>query len=112
LARCIKIVERKQHPDGSWSIDWAAELRVDAANDWSTDPQVRSYRLLATSHLAEILLYLPSDLQVPPDVVGRAAGWLYQALRRATRDEILEGYCPHAHAAAVVRQVSFSPGMR
>lgn len=109
LKRCVSIIRRKQATDGSWPIEWAAELRSGAASGWSSSHDNPSHRLLATSHLAEILLYLPPDLQAPPAVPARGAEWLYRVLRRATRDQVFQEYCPHSHAAAVVRQVAVRP---
>jgi hypothetical protein len=111
LKGCVRVVRRRQHPDGSWPIDWVLELSSGSGwRGWFLDDRDRKYLLLTTSHLAELLLYLPPDLRAPPDVVRRAGEWLRQELRRATRGEVLEGFCPYSHAACVVRQLMAAPG--
>jgi hypothetical protein len=99
-----------QWPDGSWSVDWYKGLPGRPGPvALSPDPNTRYLRLLTTGHLAEFLLYLPAEHQVHPSCLKRAASWLYEQLRSASRDETEANYCPYAHAACALRQLLTVP---
>jgi hypothetical protein len=98
LASAVRACLDAQAPDGSWSPDWHRAL-ADGAPDRPPRRPSLADRLLATSHLAEWLLYLPDDLQVPGPVLLRAARWLHARFQDAPPDVIHQQYCPFSHAA-------------
>jgi hypothetical protein len=110
LRTLVRVVRRHQNPDGSWPLDWSRGFGPSVMpQGWSHDPNDPAGLLLATSHLAELLLYLPPDMQCPAGVVRRAGQWLERELVRASTDEILDQFCPYSHAALVVRQLAVQP---
>jgi hypothetical protein len=97
-----------QDVDGSWGHDWYAALKHDSikSESWIADKPSLHLRLVATSHIAHWMLYLPPNTTVPPDVLRRAAGWMQLQLRDADADFVRDCFCPCSHAASVLKVLS------
>jgi hypothetical protein len=110
LRQALDATLATQEPDGSWPVDWNRSLLEGSEPDrFSPDSSQLQNRLLATSHLAEWLLYLPDELAVPDSCLRRAGWWLYEQLRVASPDQLRENFCPYAHAARVLLLLTFTP---
>lgn len=105
LRRCVIAAVSSQYEDGTWSSDWHNDAG-DAKHTSSVDAASAGAKVLATGHLAEWMLYLPTDLAPAPSVVMCARRWLAQQLARATPDEVNANFCPYSHALLVLELTS------
>ena len=62
-------------------------------------------RLLMTSHLAELLLYLPAEVGIPQPALQRAGRWLQKRLLAAGQQDKEVQMCPYAHAVCMLKQI-------
>jgi hypothetical protein len=107
LRRAVGVVVRTQRPEGSWHPGWNNELLPGSApRAWTLKDEPEQCLLLA-GHLAEWMLYLPQELQPPPEVLRRAGLWLHQRFLAATADDKERLICPYSHAACALRQMIF-----
>jgi len=107
LQRVLRLVVAKQRPEGSWSGDWYQELLEGPADPGRpSNTSNWTYQLVTTSHMAELLLYLPAELQVPKQCLERSGSWLYEQLRAASPESVRDNFCPFSHAACVVGQLA------
>ena len=68
-------------------------------------PDSPEKRLLATSHLVEWMLYLPSEFKPPKDVLRRAGIWLLRHLE--AKDDTRDAeFCPYTHAVGALECLS------
>ena len=93
-----------QKSDGTWLPNWydATTLPIDQRKERPevfTDP---NDLLLATSHLAECLLYSPYEPVPLEPALDRAVPWLKHRLDAASDTEIEANFCPYSHAALAV----------
>jgi hypothetical protein len=99
-----------QCPDGSWYPDWFKEPNLlRAGSAIPADSATLGGRLLVTSHLAEALLYLPSNASVPDQALRLAGVWLYHQLRTASREDLKQNLCPFTHSVRVLQLLSSAP---
>lgn len=110
LKECVGAALSRQEADGSWGPQWyrdvlpASAVRKVSLRD---DPRIES-QLLATSHLAHLLMYLPERSRGTHDALTRSEAWIYRVLRDAKSEFILRHYCPSSHGAWVLRIASSS----
>ncbi|WP_145179226.1 hypothetical protein [Gimesia aquarii] len=100
---------KSQSPSGYWTIHWWRNDNSPAPPQSTAFANSDTGRLLATSHLAELLMRLPSDLvnqHEKRNSVERAANWLVPQLKDLTSEQIQATFCPCSHASAVVLSVS------
>jgi hypothetical protein len=93
-----------QHSDGYWSLAWYTDRRVShvRARHWSPNlDDVRS-QLLVTGHLAEWMLSLPEEFDVPNETLHAAGRWLLHELSSKSTEEVAMNLCPCVHAASFV----------
>ena len=108
LRTLVDLAVRGQEPDGSWRSDWHALLGTDSVRrPTDADPSAAISRLVATGHLAEFLLYLPSELRPPDDCPRRAGLWLQAQLRAASAEVLKRDFCPYTHAVCALKQLMF-----
>jgi len=110
LAESVREVEVTQAADGSWGPDWYERLlnhRNDAPaqRTWSIDNSAVEGRLLATSHIAEWLMYLPEELQVPDERLARSGRWLVAQLKDRDSEFVKKNFCPCTHGAIVLQLI-------
>ncbi len=108
LAHCVSVAERTQQPDGSWPAWWNHELLPGGQPSGGSIADDDLNRLLMTGHLAEWLLYLPADAQVPRSVLARRR-MAARAGGAANRQDEELAVCPYSHAVRVLKQVGFRP---
>jgi hypothetical protein len=106
LKQCAAVAVRHQDADGSWPSDWNNDLLPEGKRKGRSPIGNRAERLLVTGHLAEWMLYLPREQQVPTEVLTQAGLWLHRRLLEASEEELYRDFCPHVHAACVVRQLA------
>jgi hypothetical protein len=99
----VKTALENQWPDGSWPGNWHPDVRVSEPGVWSPDYASDKERLLATGHLAELMLYLPGPWKVSEEVILKSAAWLRGRLEIIPDDVIRRSVCPHTHAACVIK---------
>jgi hypothetical protein len=106
LRDVIQVVRASQAADGGWSADWyrrlTPQLEPPPVNARPDQPNIR---LTATGHLAEWLLYVPEELDVPQSSVLRAGRWLYDMVRDPPPAVIANQFCPYSHAVCVLRHL-------
>jgi hypothetical protein len=101
IARAVLLAEGAQMQSGAWGHEWMSAKpsggpRASRGGDES---------LLATGHLAEVLLYLPENSGVSNAVLRRSGEWLLGRLKSASVAEIRRNFCPLTHAACAVRDM-------
>lgn len=105
IENVVAVVIQMQMENGAWYNQWDLELRAGPRTLAST-PVDEDPSLLATSHIAEWLMYLPSDLQPPRHVFVNSAMWLLKTVREATPEQKWRGFCPCTHSICVLRRLS------
>jgi hypothetical protein len=110
LATIVREIEATQAADGSWGPDWCGRLvdRADAGyekGDWSVDSGGVEARLLATSHIPELLMLLPEELRLSEERLARSGGWLHAQLKGVSSDFVRSNFCPCTHGALVLQRI-------
>jgi hypothetical protein len=104
LAEVARMLVDRQHPDGSWGMDWHEPRSADpGAAAHGSDLR---WRVVPTGHHLEWLMLLPDGMRPPDPVFGRAAAWLLSALVGETKKDgnwLKQNYCPATHAIRSVR---------
>ena len=111
LATTVHEMEVAQAADGSWSADWYTGLlrqedSAPEARTWSVASDSLERRLVATSHLPELLMLLPDELRVADERLLRAGRWLLAQLRDVDPPFVKNNFCPCTHGAIVLQMVS------
>lgn len=89
---------QSQQPDGSWPTDWHRDpASKDSSRSSASDDDLASH-LLATGHVAEWLVYVPPEFEIPTALLTRSADWLYRTLRQLPADLVQDRFCPVSHA--------------
>jgi hypothetical protein len=102
LRRDVEAAVRNQQADGHWSFSWHAELVQQGPDEDPIDA-----RVLASGHVMEWTMYLPTTLGVPVETKRRGAMWLYKQLRKATTGQKEGAFCPYSHASIVLRAMAY-----
>jgi hypothetical protein len=66
--------------------------------------------VVATGHHLEWLILLPDEMRPRDEVFARAGSWLFDQLRQAPPEEIVESYCPYSHAAYMAQRLCVAAG--
>jgi hypothetical protein len=91
-----------QGPDGSWDFQWAQGLVRDSSPaGWSREPNAESV-LLATGHVAELMIRLPADFRLRDSAFERAIEWIRPRIAGLDREGYFAAHCPWTHAIAAV----------
>jgi hypothetical protein len=108
LRQAVQVLVAKQQTDGRWTPDWFNTFSpyVGAAVAERSLAPTDSNCLLVTSHVAELLLYLPSDIPVPDEVLRAAASWLAKNVEHASIEDGRKASCPFTHALCVLRHAT------
>lgn len=107
LRRFVRSAVTEQADDGSWGPRWFHGVSATGTTAWPDVRRLES-RLLATSHIAHWLMYLPLEMRVSGDVLKRAEIWLYENLKDVTDEFVLQNFCPCSHGAWVLRIASWT----
>jgi hypothetical protein len=112
LAQAVSLAVRSQQPDGSWPPNWHLG-EYDGPRIAGLISDSRLARMVSTGHLAEWMLYLPTDLRPPRGTLKRAAAWLMSAIQTTAGEgnKQLE-LCPATHAACALRQLTLGSRYR
>jgi hypothetical protein len=105
LREFVQAAITEQAADGSWGPRWFQATSSVRERPWPDNRRVEP-RLLATSHIAHWMMYLPDELRVPRDALHRAHRWLYLTLKDVTPEFVQENFCPCSHGALVLRENS------
>lgn len=92
----VEAAVASQLGSGAWPAAWLGD---SAGGESAEEPS-----FLATSHLAECLLYLPEDMRPPDEVIASAGTWLRRKVASvfATGDPAA-WICPLTHSLCVLR---------
>lgn len=90
---------RTQADQGYWEIDWFKKEHLKPNETFDN-------RIIATSHMIEVLSLLPSEFTVPDEVFSRAGLWLKHCLLEARPEQIEENFCPCIHSAIFLRETA------
>ena len=107
LQRCSRLAVAVQKSDGSWPGDWFLGTELSDGYDGESPPGTLDHRRLVTGHMAEWMIHLPKELQVPETTLERAGRWLLADLKRLSAEEKAAQLCPCTHAVCVLRKLSF-----
>lgn len=105
LQTLVRAVAAEQASDGSWGPRWFGASGSQAATAWPDTQRVEA-RLLATSHLAHLLMNLPPRLALGDDRLQRSLEWLDDQLKDVDQGFVQENFCPCSHGAWVLRIAS------
>jgi hypothetical protein len=106
LQRCAGLAVDVQKPDGSWPGDWFLGTELSEGYHDESPSGTLDHRRLVTGHMAEWMIYLPQELQVPETTLKRAGQWLLADLKRLSAEEKAAQFCPCTHAVCVLRKLS------
>ena len=93
MQQVVALLEASQHRDGYWTRAWPAGEQARADETASV-----SDRILVTGHHLEWLALAPAELEVPREMVFRAAQWVVRAIQEVEDEALLRGYGPFSHA--------------
>ena len=102
LQKVIRRAVATQKPDGSWIYGWNDGLFDANDRDGASVRDSINNRLLVTGHLAEWMLYLPLEFEVPDEVRHRATRWLAMRVSQASADDVWRELCPYTHAVCAI----------
>jgi dolichyl-phosphate beta-glucosyltransferase len=103
LAQARDVALGAQEADGNWRIGWHTG---DPASRTLPESNEEFGHLIATSHLAEWLLYLPKDIPISSDPLYRAGRWLLNYLETHPATVNANDFCPRIHAICVLQQIA------
>lgn len=108
LESYVSAVLTGQDADGSWGPHWYRNLLTASQRQGLTSGGERAAeaRLLATSHIAHLIMFLPERLRVPEGALARSEGWILRTLSGAGDDFIRDHFCPSSHGAWLLRVAS------
>jgi hypothetical protein len=108
IDRWFDLVLTSQLSDGSWPPAWWKDTGALTSEQSrlplsSTNDPTSMGHLLATSHIVEWLLVLPTkDYDVPSGVLFASSEWLIDRLRHAKADDINQHFCPYSHSCSAL----------
>ena len=105
LREFVQAAISEQAADGSWGPRWFHAMSSVREHPRPDNRRVER-RLLATSHIAHWMMYLPDEVRVPRDALHRAHRWLHFTLKDVSPEFVQENFCPCSHGAWVLRENS------
>lgn len=89
----VDLLKASQHVDGYWTRSWADN---DATKSPASAPLFD--RMLVTGHHLEWMALSPPEINIPNEMVVRAAQWVVRAIQDCDNESILRNYGPFSHA--------------
>lgn len=100
-----------QNADGSWGSDWyGVESMPERWLHNVPDPDSFHSKLVATSHIPQWLMAMPSNIDVPDTILHEAGRWLIRVLGAADHPPSpTEHFCPVSHAGSFLQTINAEP---